>query len=229
MAFLVALEGIDGAGKGTQARLLHEALQANGFRTALLTFPQYAQTAFGRQIGKFLDGQFGSLEDIHPVLFSILFAGDRFESKTKVQTALDNNDILIIDRYISSNQAHQGARLSPAQRQDFLEWIQHIELKVFGMPQPDLQILLDVPATEAQVRIAMKSARDYTDQTADIQESNAGYLDSVQLMYRELTRMNDNWHIVSCHNPVDNLLRDIADIHSEILHNVQLAYTQCIA
>ncbi|MDC0176507.1 thymidylate kinase, partial [Planctomycetaceae bacterium] len=56
MSFLVAIEGIDGSGKGTQARQLVDRLTNNGVSTALLSFPRYSETLFGAAIGQFLNG-----------------------------------------------------------------------------------------------------------------------------------------------------------------------------
>src|SRR6478752_4883900 len=101
------MEGIDGSGKGTQAALLQERLNRAGTRTALLSFPRYQETAFGTQIGKFLNAEFGGLDQVHPILASLLFAGDRFESRSLIHQSLADHQIVLCDRYVASNIAHQ--------------------------------------------------------------------------------------------------------------------------
>ena len=75
MSLLIDIEGIDGSGKGTQARLLCDRLVQSGVTATLISFPRYADTFFGRAIGEFLNGRFGTLEQVHPFLVSLLFAG----------------------------------------------------------------------------------------------------------------------------------------------------------
>ena len=72
---LIAIEGIDGSGKGTQARRLVDQLASEDVTTALLSFPRYDDTRFGSLIGDYLNGRYGNLEQVHPMLASLLFAG----------------------------------------------------------------------------------------------------------------------------------------------------------
>ena len=88
MSELIAIEGIDGSGKGTQAAILVDRLRAAGRRCELLSFPRYRETKFGSKIGDFLNGRFGQLDQVSPFLVSLLFAGDRFESKRVLIRAL---------------------------------------------------------------------------------------------------------------------------------------------
>ena len=81
MGVLIAIEGIDGAGKGTQAAQLISGLRERGLSANSLQFPRYSATTFGRSIGDYLNGRFGALDQVHPQLASVLYAGDRFESR----------------------------------------------------------------------------------------------------------------------------------------------------
>src|SRR5690606_25094396 len=180
MSMLIALEGIDGSGKGTQSQRLLQTLRADGHRVALLSFPRYDETFFGRAIGQFLNGRFGSLDQVHPQLAALLFAGDRFESRDVIVQALAEHDIVLCDRYVASNIAHQAAKLDRPQRSELQAWIAQLEFEVYSLPQPDLTLLLDLPAATAQQLIARKSARSYTDKTADLQEADTGYLQRVR-------------------------------------------------
>ncbi|MFO0917861.1 MAG: hypothetical protein U0872_06040 [Planctomycetaceae bacterium] len=105
---LIVLEGIDGSGKGTQAEQLRRHLNEAGMRCALISFPRYQQTAFGRQIGRFLNGEFGSLEQVDPLLASLLFAGDRYESRGLLLESLAEHDVVVCDRYIAVQHRSSG-------------------------------------------------------------------------------------------------------------------------
>ena len=107
MGRLIAIEGIDGSGKGTQAQRLAQSLEAGGESVRLLSFPRYEQTAFGRRIGHFLNGRYGQLDQVDPLLVSLLYAGDRFESKGVLLDAIAGCDVVVLDRYVPSNIAHK--------------------------------------------------------------------------------------------------------------------------
>lgn len=214
MAFIIALEGVDGSGKGTQARLLYDRVLAAGKQAKLISFPRYSETLFGGAIGEFLNGRFGALDEVHPQLASLLYAGDRYESREMLLEAAEAHDFLIIDRYIASNVAHQGAKLQGNERQAFVEWIGRVEHDVYQLPRADLVVLLDLPAAQAQQLIARKNARDYTDKAADIQEADQDYLSRVRDVYLELSETEPNWRRVVCGDGSE--VREIADIAEEI-------------
>ncbi len=194
----IAIEGIDGSGKGTQTAELAKHYNASGLRCATMTFPRYSETLMGRQIGRFLNGEFGSLDQMHPVPVSLMYAVERYESRELIEQKLRDCDLLIADRYVGSNFAHQGAHLCGKERDDFLVWISTVEYELFGVPKPDLVILLDLPADASAQRVAMKNARDYTDQTTDLHESDQGYLAAVREVYLQLCEQNESWHVTPC-------------------------------
>lgn len=184
---LIAVEGIDGSGKGTQAARLCEHLQSTGVTSTVLTFPSYDLTRFGKQIGAFLNGRFGALDQVHPVLVSLLFAGDRLESLPRLQAALATYDVVICDRYVASNLAHQAAKTEGADRAELRQWVEFVEYELFRLPRADRVLWLDIPVEQAQQLIAKKSRRSYTDRAADLQEADGAYLQRVRDVYRELS------------------------------------------
>src|SRR5271167_952990 len=123
---LIAIEGIDGSGKQTQAKLLEHALESGGWPVYSTGFPQY-ESWFGRMVGQFLNGDFGTLDSVDPHFSALLYAGDRFEAKHRLKSALADGKIVLVDRYIASNMAHQVARAPAEKRADFLRWIEHLE------------------------------------------------------------------------------------------------------
>ena len=214
MGRLIAIEGIDGSGKGTQSQRLHRRLQETGIRSALLSFPRYDATFFGEAIGRFLNGEFGSLETVHPFLASLLFAGDRFESRTMLLDSLESHEIVVLDRYVASNVAHQAAKEKGAARDRLRLAIERIEYEVFQMPRPDRTILLDLDVPRAQELIGRKARRSYTERAADIQEADGGYLADVRQLYLELASGDSRWSIVRC--DAGGAIRSEEDIATEV-------------
>lgn len=214
MGRLIAIEGIDGSGKGTQSRRLVESLQRSGMRVRLLSFPRYAETAFGRRIGDFLNGRYGALDQVHPLLASLLFAGDRFESRGVLQEALAACDCVILDRYVASNIAHQAAKVDGPDRADLKDWIERLEFEIYGLPRPDRVVLLDLPVPWAQHLVAAKQPRGYTDKAADLQEADGAYLQRVRELYLELAAADPAWKCI----PVvtDERLRGVDEIADDV-------------
>jgi dTMP kinase len=217
VGYLVAIEGIDGSGKGTQAQRLLQCLQAEGLRATLLSFPRYDATFFGRAVGEYLNGAFGSLGQVHPFFASLLFAGDRFESRPLLTDALANHDVVVLDRYVASNIAHQAARLEGPARERLIEAIEHLEFELYRMPRPDLVVLLDLSVACAQRLIASKPARSYTERAADIQEADADYLARVRALYLDLAGRESNWSVIHCElrgslRPIDEVTQEVVQL-----------------
>ena len=219
MTPLIVIEGIDGSGKGTQAKALTDRLNDAGRRAELLSFPRYRETLFGHAIGDFLNGRFGQLNEVHPFLASVLYAADRYESKAVLLKALEQNEVVICDRYVPSNLAHQGAKVSGDERTELLQTIQRIEFEIFALPQPKLIVLLDVPVEVAQQNIAAKKPRSYTDKAADLQEADGEYLQRVRDVYLQLASENSNWYRVeSVRDGQQRSVDDIADGNCRLKH-----------
>ncbi|MGQ0636779.1 MAG: dTMP kinase [Planctomycetaceae bacterium] len=223
MSFLVDIEGIDGSGKGTQARLLCDRLVQSGVTAGLISFPRYEATFFGRAIGEFLNGWFGTLQEVHPLLVSLLFAGDRFESKQVLLDALDQSEVVVLDRYVASNVAHQAAKLEGAERADLARRILQLEFEIYGLPRPDLVLLFDLPVQAAQSLIERKAERAYTAQAADLQEADAEYLARVRELYLELAATDSRCRVVSCVSA--GQLRSVDEIADEVWAIVQATRT----
>jgi dTMP kinase len=214
---LIAVEGIDGSGKQTQVRLLSQALESRGHGVLSTGFPQY-NSWFGKMVGQFLNGDFGPHHDPH--FTALLYAGDRFESKGPMIAALEQGQIVITDRYVGSNLAHQTARSSPEMREEFCAWIEHLEYGIYGLPKEDLVLYLRVPPIQAQSLVAKKSARTYTDSAHDILESDLHHLQAAADMYDQLAR-RPNWKTVACYDARGGSMRAPEDIAHEVLTAVQ--------
>lgn len=211
---IIAIEGIDGTGKNTQTRLLVDNLKKRGFEVEYLGFPCYSETFFGSEIGRYLNGEFGGLNDVHPKLASLLYAGDRFEKKAFIEQTLSQGKVLVIDRYVSSNIAHQGAKLEGEAREALCKWLQQLEYEVYGLPKSGLNVLLNMDVKSSTSLVLKKDARDYTDKKQDLHEADTSYMDKVAQVYYQLSEA-PNWYRVECVN--QGQIRTIEDISNEIL------------
>src|SRR5882672_8792956 len=212
---LVAIEGIDGSGKRTQVDLLTLNLKARSHSVYSTGFPQY-DSWFGKMVGQFLNGELGALEAVDPHFTALLYAGDRFEAKPKIEAALNEGKIVLIDRYIGSNLAHQTARVAPEKRDDFRRWIEHLEYNIYELPREDLILYLRVPPIEAQKLVALKSQRSYTSAKQDLLEASLRHLQDAAAMYDQLAR-NAPWVTVECFDAQTAEMRSVKEIAREVL------------
>ena len=195
---LLAIEGIDGSGKGTQSGRLCETAAAKGYRAASFSFPLYDGNPFSRAIADYLNGEFGAADDVHPELAALLYAGDRFHARPRLVAALEEHDLVVCDRYVASNAAHQGAKLEGAARRRLLDWLEEVEYGELG---------------------GRKAARGYTTLEADIHEADAGHSGATREVYLELAR-RDGWRVVSTADQ-DGIVRDVADVAAEVWSSVE--------
>ena len=216
---LIAIEGIDGSGKGTQLELLQKALRARGVAVHATNFPHY-QSWFGTMVGQFLNGKFGALETVDPHFAALLYAGDRFEAKRELTDALAEGKLVLADRYIASNLAHQTGRVPAAQRDEFITWLEHLEYDIYGLPREDRVIYLHVPPAQAQALVAQKAARSYTTAKQDIQESSLRHLRDAAEMYDRLAR-RPHWATVECVDRATSAMRTPEAIGAELLELVE--------
>jgi dTMP kinase len=216
---LIAIEGIDGSGKRTQMELLKSALADRGRQTYVTGFPIY-DSWFGKMVGEFLNGEYGPLEEVDPHFTALLYAGDRFEAKKQIVQALEAGKVVLADRYIGSNLAHQTARVSAAERMEFVNWIEHLEYEIYGLPRENLVLYLRVPPAEAQKLVALKAARAYTPASHDLLESNLRHLEEATEMYDELAKRG-KWVTVQCFDAAVDAMRSPDTIAEEILAAVE--------
>lgn len=215
MGHLIVVEGIDGSGKNTQTNLLIARLRATGLKADTLSFPRYQQSFFGAEVGNYLNGTFGSMDSIHPKLPSLLYAGDRFEAKPELLEMLSANDVVICDRYTSSNAAHQTAKIKdPIKKQEFLDWLDRLEYEVYGLPRPTATIFLSVPPVHADELVELKPKRRYTDKVKDMHEADRNYLVRVYEQYISLAQTLPRWHVLDCAN--GDKLRSIDAISDDL-------------
>jgi dTMP kinase len=197
--------------------LLHDIIAAGegGHSVYSTGFPQY-DSWFGKMVGQFLNGDFGPLDGVDPRFTALLYAGDRFEAKPKLEAALDNGQIVLVDRYIGSNLAHQTARLPPEKRAEFKAWIEHLEYGIYELPREDLILYLRVPPAEAQRLVGQKSQRTYTAAKQDILEASLRHLEQAAAMYDSLARQSP-WVTIECFDNARGAMRSPKEIAQDVL------------
>lgn len=173
---LIVLEGSDGSGKTTQFNLLSERLKAAGYDVEVFDFPRYEKPS-SYFVKQYLNGRYGPAEDISPYTASLFYALDRYEAAKDIKAALEKGKTVLINRYVGSNMAHQGAKFDdPVEQRGFFVWDDNLEFQLLNIPRPDINIFLRVPAKTAYELISQKAQRNYTDNIRDEHESNLDHL-----------------------------------------------------
>lgn len=173
--FLIAIEGTDGSGKHLQTQLLAKRLKQALYPVRELSFPCY-NSASSALVKMYLGGELGTdPSKVNAYAASTFYAVDRFASYTADwKKDYEAGKLLLADRYAESNIVHQGSKMQPAERDDFIRWERDLEYARMGIPVPDIVIFLDVP-TEISARMrAEREAKTHT--TADIHERDNKYL-----------------------------------------------------
>lgn len=222
MGLFVAIEGGDGSGKRTHAALLKEYLESKGKNVFAISFPRYDKPS-ARYVSRYLDGQYGESSSIHPDLSSTIYAIDRFAAKDDIKNALiGDDDVVIADRYVASNLAHQGANphlKTDDDRHRFYTEIQELEFDTLGIIKPNINIVLIMPTALAQSNVDKKddsAGRLYTDKKRDILEADAAHLDKAKSNFEELCRLYpDEFIAVQCVSEQGEL-RSIDEIQKDI-------------
>ena len=183
---ILAIEGIDGAGKGTLAHAVTARVEAAGRRIAQLSFPRYEETRFARLIAQYLNGAYGSLDDVSPRFAALLYAGDRMETRERLLALEAACDVLVLDRYVASNLAYNAAKLPAGERNGFIDWLSEVEFEIFDLPRPSLTCLVGTPPEVADRLVAEKDQRSYTDKTRDLHEADRDYMARVAAAYEQM-------------------------------------------
>ncbi|MCX6255444.1 MAG: dTMP kinase [Bacteroidia bacterium] len=203
MKFFV-IEGVDGAGKSTQFRLLRDFLSKKGYNCEYLHFPRTDAPYFGELIARFLRGEFGSLNDVDPYLVAMLYAGDRKDASEIISNWLKEGKIVLLDRYTYSNIAYQCAKLQEVSAQDeLMRWILSLEFTYFSIPRPDLNIFLDVPFAFTERKLSDARTGDdrtYLNGTRDIHEESLVFQKKVRDIYLRVAQSDDRLAVVDCSN-----------------------------
>jgi dTMP kinase len=207
---LIVLEGLDGAGKSTQVKRLKEYLTERCGSLEYIHFPRYDAPVYGELISRFLRGDFGSNEAVHPQLVALLFAEDRHGAAPVMRKALEEGKTVLLDRYVYSNIAYQCAKLQDLQeRRKLRDWIFNTEYGDFELPEPDLNLFLDVPigfVEQSLNRQREGQDRNYLSGAQDIHEASIAFQKAVRDMYVAETARDPKFRRIDCSGPGGEML-----------------------
>ena len=210
---LIVIDGLDGSGKATQSGLLAEAMARHNPRGArLVSFPDY-ESPSAALVKMYLAGEFGQRAgDVNAYAASSFYAVDRYASyKEDWGGAYEAGELILANRYTTSNAVHQASKLPSGERDSFLAWLFDLEYGRLGLPKPDLVIYLDLPSEMSEQMLRRR--QEETGTQADIHEQDAAYLRHCRENAREIAS-SLGWRQVHC--APEGVLRTPEDIHEEV-------------
>lgn len=207
---LVVLEGLDGAGKSTQVKKLRNYLESLFGAIEYIHFPRYDAPVYGDLISRFLRGDFGNNETVHPQLVALLFAEDRHGAAPAMKEELAKGGCVLLDRYVYSNIAYQCAKLkSQEEAEELRKWIFNTEYGDFGLPVPDLNIFLDVPIGFVESKLRSQRGgddRSYLEGAQDIHEADIEFQKKVRAIYRRQCELDPKFIRIDCSDEYGEML-----------------------
>lgn len=200
----IALDGIDGSGKATQAKLLARRIRARR-KVRVIDFPQYGKKSAGA-IEEYLNGKYGSVARVRPEVASYFYAVDRYDASFTIRAALKRGEVVIADRYVAANIGHQGGKFSSRNGwRRFVRWLYELEYGIFKIPQPTLNFIFFIP-TQLSQRMSGKE---------DIHERDAAHLRGALRSYQWLCEdYPRRFTPIQC--AVRGQFRSVQEIHEEI-------------
>ena len=216
---IIVVEGTDCSGKETQSKLLEERLNSIGKKCVRFDFPNY-ESPTGRIIG----GAYLGRPEIGPSFFKegavnvephvvcLYYAADRKYAMPEIEKYLNDDYYVILDRYTTSNLAHQGSKIHDKdERFNMYQWIDKLEYWLLVLPKPDKTIFLHVPLENTlELRKNRKSIDEH--------EKSPEYLKRAEESYLELSELY-NWDKIECIR--NNKLRSVEDINNEIMKIIE--------
>lgn len=164
---IIAIEGIDGAGKQTLAEALETSLADDDRDVTSVAFPRYDVAPFGPAIGAALGAPTSVLRSSVEAM-AVAYAADRWHFWTNLTK---RPSWLITDRWCASNAAYGAARISISggDAEAFIAWVESFEFGDLGLPQPDLTVLLATGADLASVGRSSRQSEDKYETNSELQ------------------------------------------------------------
>ena len=213
--YFIVIEGTDGSGKGTQSDLLVTRLKQEGHDVETISFPRYGEPSCA-MVEYYLNGRFGSAQDVNPYRSSIFYAIDRYTASFKIRGWLLENKIVICNRYVGSNMGHQGGKMRDSiERQKYFDWNYDLEYNIFGIPKPDINIVLHVTPEISQTLVDKKTSREYLNgKKRDIHEDDLDHLRSAENAYLQMVERFSEFRLVECVE--NNQLLSVEAVHAKV-------------
>ncbi len=214
---IIVIEGTDGSGKATQARLLYEKLLSKGIPCGMMSFPRY-HTPTGRIISECYLGKGGKSAWFHnppklnPKIASLLYSADRLAAKEEIEQTLHLGINLILDRYVESNMAHQGGKLISEEKEDFFKFLEELEYGLLELPKPDKVIFLHMPT---DIAVKLREGRDIKGDAHELSINHLKNEEETNLHVAE----KYNWEQIACSE--NELPKNREDISDEVFEKVK--------
>lgn len=194
----IVIDGTDGSGKGTQFELLKTRLEQDGHTVSVADFPRYDDPS-SYFVSKYLRGEYGTSDEVGPYIASHFYALDRYDASFDIRKQLEAGHVVISNRYVSANMGHQACKIDDIEKRDaFLEWLNHLEYEIFGIPRPDMTLFLYVPPAIGQKLVEQKEARAYINgKKADIHEADLDHLKKASEAFKYVADKFD-WATIDC-------------------------------
>lgn len=204
----IVIDGTDGSGKATQTEILVKKLRKEKYKVKVFDFPQYGQKSAGI-VEEYLNGKYGDARSVGPYRASIFYACDRYDASFKIRKYIENGYVIVSNRYVTANMGHQGGKITNAKkRKEYFDWLYKLEYEIFGIPKPDLNIILHVDAAVAQKLVDSKGQRSYTKKKRDLHEKDLKHLRDAEKVYLEIAKTMKNFKLVSCTRSGDIMTRE---------------------
>ncbi|MBO5261488.1 MAG: deoxynucleoside kinase [Clostridia bacterium] len=217
MGKFIAIDGLDGSGKGTQSELLVQRLKKEGKRVRVLSFPVYENDS-SLFVRMYLEGKLGSKpSDTNAYAASMFFGADRYVSYRQdwKKDIEDPDTIVVANRYTTANAVHQLSKLPKEEWESFLAWLWDFEFEKLGLPEPDLVLYLELPPKLSLSLVKSRSGE--TGQKMDIHELDTEYMDKCyEAALYSCKKLG--WRQIKCYNGDE--IRTREDIAEEIYKEV---------
>ena len=213
---LIVIEGTDCSGKKTQIKRVVERCKEKGIKVYNYSFPRY-DTPTGKIVGGPYLGKSYICDEWFPegatnvdaLVASAYYAADRRYNIKEIVNHLNNGDIVLLDRYVESNMAHQGGKLkTKEERLKMYEKLDELEFGIMELPRPDAVIFLYMPFEYAAI---LKQSRA---ESADQHEASKEHLAKAEQAYLELT---EKYGYIKIDCVKDDVIRTIDDISDEVM------------
>ncbi len=215
----IVIAGTDGSGKATQTNFLVKKLRFDGYNVEVTDFPQYGERS-AAMVEDYLNGKFGSVNEVGPYKASIFYACDRYAASFKIRKWLEEGKIVVSNRYVSANMGHQSCKIKDLKERDkYLDWLENLEYGIFEIPRPDMTILLFMPPEAGQKLVGKKGLRAYIKNgKKDIHEKDLGHLREASEAYKYVAKKYD-WVVVDCTS--NGKLKTIEQVHELLWEEVK--------